>query len=175
MHEEQTEHANKGKGIWKPFAPGDKVWYRRPENSGGPLDSRWVGPCVVVSREDERGYTIRVKPGKEMAVARSFLKPYVEDKYNKEPVPLYFHRRTVIDEEAHDDEMIVDKILDHKIDAKGDEWYLTQWKGGTPEDATWLKPNAFFHRYNSDFVDYCMSKGISPKVLPYLQRKPTEE
>lgn len=154
---------------------GIKCGIADQKKSGGPVDSRWVGPCIVVARIGERSYTIKVKPGKEIAAPRSFLKPYVEDKYNKDPVPLYFHRRTVIDDEAQDDEAIVDKILDHKVDENGDEWYLTQWKGGTPEEAEWLPPNKFFHRYNSDFVDYCMSKGISPKVVPYLQRKPTED
>ena len=174
LHATQSERASVGKGEWKPFAPGDKVWYRRPENSGGPVDSRWLGPAIIVSREGNLSYTITIKPGKEMTCVRSFLKPYVEDTYNSDKIPLYYHRRTVIDEEAKEDEYEVDKILKHKIDAKGKEWYLTQWKGGSPEDASWLPPNAFFHRYSSDFVDYCIRNGVTSQVLKYLQRTPTD-
>jgi len=109
-----------------------------------------------------------------MTCERSFLKKYVEDDYNKDKVPMFFHRRTVIDDEAQEDEAEVDKILRHKVDANGKEWYLTQWKGGSPDDASWLPPNAFFHRYSSDFVDYCMTHGVDSKVLKYLQRVPTD-
>ena len=84
LHAAQSERASEGTGEWKPFAPGDKVWYRRPEKSGGPVDSRWLGPAKIVSREGNLSYTIRVKPEKEMTCARSFLKPYVEDTYNSE-------------------------------------------------------------------------------------------
>jgi hypothetical protein len=144
LHNAQAERASQGTGTWELFSPGDKIWYRRPENSGGPVDSRWLGPCKIISREGERSYTITVKPGKNMSCERSFLKKYVEDVYNTDKVPMYFHRRTVIDDEAHDDEAEVDKILKHKVDAQGKEWYLTQWKGGSPEDASWYPQHFFF-------------------------------
>ena len=33
------------------YAPGDLVWYGRPENTGSKLDSRWLGKALVVRRE----------------------------------------------------------------------------------------------------------------------------
>ena len=55
---------------------GDLVWYKRPENSGEKIDSRWIGPGIVKAREGERSYLIEVKPGVDMTAHRSFLKPY---------------------------------------------------------------------------------------------------
>jgi hypothetical protein len=90
IHQSQATRANRGRRAPEPFAPGDKVWYRRPENSGAPEDSRWLGPCVVKSREGESSYTVEVKPNYVMKAHRSFLKPYVMDIFNGEPVPLFF-------------------------------------------------------------------------------------
>ena len=70
LHEKQAARANVGKGSPKPFAPGDKAWYRRPENSGGTLDSRWLGPVEIISLEGEYSYVIRVKPNMEMKAHR---------------------------------------------------------------------------------------------------------
>ena len=64
-----------GRGDPKPFDPGDKCWYRRPENSGNKLYSRWLGPVEIVTREGKHSYTILVKPGLEIKAHRSFLKP----------------------------------------------------------------------------------------------------
>ena len=174
-HEKKAERANRGLGKPTPFAPGDVAWYRRPENSGGPLDSRWLGPVEIVSRTGDNSYEIRVKPGKVMGANRCDLKPYVPDKYNKDPVPLFFHRRTVIDDDALPDEFEVVRILDHRINKKGDVEFLTHWKGGTEHDATWEPVNSFFHRYSSDFVDYCFRANYEPQILKYLSRKPHDE
>ena len=50
-----------------------------PPNSGNKLDTRWVGPGVVVRREGEYSYVVKVRPDTEMSVHRSFLKLYIED------------------------------------------------------------------------------------------------
>ena len=175
IHEVQCARANRGKGEPKPFAPGDKVWYRRPENSGGPFDSRWLGPLVVLSREGEFSYTILVKPDLEVKAHRSFLKPYVEDTYNGNPIPLFYHRRTVVDAEAMPDEYDVEEILDHKFDKDGGERYLTHWKGFSKSEATWEPPSSFLHRYSADFIRYCLRKGLHKGLLKGLQEKPHED
>ena len=72
LHHTQAQRFNRGKKGGEPFAPGDKVWYRRPENSGSPEDSRWLGPTVIRSREGESSNTVEVKPGYIMKAHRSF-------------------------------------------------------------------------------------------------------
>ena len=67
------------------------------------------------------------------------------------------------------------KILRHRVKANGTVEFLTQWKGYPIEEATWEPPNHFFHRYSSDFVDYCQKKGMYPEILRLLQNKPHEE
>ena len=109
-----------------------------------------------------------------MDAARSFLKPFVKDTYNDAPVPLFYHKRTVVDPEAQPDEFIVEEILDHKVDAKGDYSFLTHWRGYPREEATWEPPNHFIHRYATDLVLYCRRNNLSVDILKYLSDKPHE-
>jgi hypothetical protein len=73
LHKKAMKKRSEGRGKPPPFAPGDKCWYRRPENSGNKLDSRWLGPVVIVKREGEYSYTILVKPDLEIKAHRSFF------------------------------------------------------------------------------------------------------
>ena len=73
---------------------GDKVWYRRPENSGHKLDSRWLGPCVVKERLSENTYKVEVGPGAFVDAHATFLKLYNIDPYSGDPVTLYKYKRT---------------------------------------------------------------------------------
>ena len=163
------------KKIPEAFKPGDKVWYRRPENSGGPVDSRWLGPAMVIVREGEYSYQVEVKPGHIMKAHRTFLKPHVEDKFSGEPLPLFYHRRMVFDDKMQPDEYVVDRILRHRTKKDGSVEFLTRWKGFPKEEATWEPPNHFIHRYSSDFVEYCSDKGIFLELVKFLQDKPHRE
>ena len=175
LHKETMEKRSEGRGKPKPFAPGDKCWYRRPENSGNKLDSRWLGPVEIVTREGKHSYTILVKPGLEIKAHRIFLKPYMEDTYNRDPIPLFYHRRTVVDENAEPDDFEVEEILDHKIGKNGEERYLTHWRGYSKHDATWEPPSSFLHRYSADFVRYCLRKGLHKGLLKGLHGKPHDD
>ena len=159
----------------KTFVPGEKVWYRRPENSGGPVDSRWLGPAVVISREGEYSYQIEVKPNRYMSAHRTFLKPHFDDEFSGTPLPLFYHRRTVLDDQMQPDEYIVEKILRHRTKPDGTHEFLTHWRGYPVEESTWEPPNHFFHRYSSDFVAYCRRHNMYQDVLRYLQDKPHTE
>ena len=119
LHEETMGKRSASRGKPKHFAPGDKCWYRRPENSWDKLDSMCLGPVEVVTRKGKHSYTILVKPTLEIKAHRSFLKPYAEDTYNRDPIPLFYHRRTVVDENAEPDDFEVEEILDHKIGRNG--------------------------------------------------------
>jgi hypothetical protein len=97
MHEKLAERINKKRKDGDVLQIGAKVWYRRPEGSGDKLDSRWLGPAVVTAREGVRSYLIELKPGTQIKAHRSFLKEFVEDVFNGQPIPLFFHQRTEID------------------------------------------------------------------------------
>lgn len=98
----------------------------------------------------------------------------MEDTYNEAPIPLFFHKRTVVDPEAQPDEYIVEEILNHKVDEKGDIWFLTHWRGYPREEATWEPPNHFIHRYATDMVLYCRRNKIPLDIMKYLSDKPHE-
>ena len=54
------------------FHVGDQVWYHRPERSGHKIDTRWLGKAVVMARESESSYVIKIRPGSKMEVYASF-------------------------------------------------------------------------------------------------------
>ena len=167
MHKLLAERINKKRKEGDILETGSKVWYRRPENSGTKLDTRWLGPALVKAREGSRSYVIEVKPGAEMKAHRSFLKPFIEDIFNGQPIPLFYHQRTEIDVEAEIDEWEVDKVVRHIIE-EGKLKFLTSWLGHTPDEASWNEARDFLPRYNVEFVDYCKSKGLKLDLVEHL-------
>ena len=167
MHEKLAKRINKNRKDGDILQIGAKVWYRRPEGSGDKLDSRWLGPALVKAREGARSYLIELKPGMEIKAHRSFLKGYVEDIFNGQPIPLFFHQRTEIDYGAEIDEWNVGKILDHKV-VGGKLKFLTTWEGHPEEDATWTDARDFLPRYNSEFVDYCRKNNLKLDLVEHL-------
>ena len=99
---------------------------------------------------------------------RRFLKPYVEDKWNGAPKPLFFHKRTVPDLHAQPDDLEVEKILGHRTLPNGCREYLTQWVGEHEEEATWEPVGSFIPRFNSDWMTYCKDNGILPELVKSL-------
>jgi hypothetical protein len=173
LHAKQTEVANRRRYTMEPLKPGDKVWYRRPPNSGNKLDTRWVGPGLVVRREGEHSYVVQIKPTTEISVHRSFLKKYIEDEMVGHKIPLFFHQRTQPDLEAEPDEWVVDKILRHKTDPQGNLLFLTKWQNFDETENTWEPVGNFIHRYSADFVDYCIKNDIPINLTQYLSPIPT--
>ena len=108
-HWKSAERVNRNRIESLPFQISDLVMYRRPENAGNKLDSRWLGPAVVRSREGDRSYQIEIKPNVTIKAHRSFLKPYIKVENFGNPIPLFYHQRTVEDLEAGPDECIVAK------------------------------------------------------------------
>ena len=66
---------------------------------------------MISNRVGEFSYEIVVKPGKKMMAHRSWLKPYIVDTFNQDPIPLAYHRMKVVDEGALKDEFVVEEIL----------------------------------------------------------------
>ena len=105
-----------------------------------------------------------------MDAHRSFLKPHVLDDFSSDPIPMFFHRRTILDADAREeDEYEVEKILRHRIKRDGSMEFLTHWKGFPVEEATWEPPQHFIHRYSAHFVEYCQNKNLDPQILRVLQ------
>ena len=72
------------------------VWYRRPEGSGEKLDSRWLGPAVVLKRVGENSYELQIAETKTIRAHVSYMKPYVTDVFNGNPKPVFYHHRTLM-------------------------------------------------------------------------------
>ena len=174
-HQKELERLNQAWRNPEPLKPGDKVWYRRPEGSGEKTDTRWIGPAVVRSREGESSYVIELDEGVLKKAPRRFLKIHKPDVWSGKSLPLFFHKRTVVDPEAELDEYLVDRVIDHRPDGKGGYEFLTLWMGHPAEEATWEPINAFFHRYNSDCVKYCMDNNVYTEVMKHLKSQPSQQ
>ena len=99
-HEKSIQRYNQKWSDQTIFEQEEKVWYRRPENSGHKLDSRWLGPALIIGREGEHSYIIQVKPEVQMKAHQNLLKKYVNEKVFGQALPLFYPKRTVIDPEA---------------------------------------------------------------------------
>ena len=93
-----------------------------------------------------------------------FLKAWVEDPTTDRPLPLFFHRRTVVDEEAEPEQFLVEKILWHKT-VGGKLKFKTCWKGYPHEEATWEGAESFLAGLNTVWKEYCARHGISVDVI----------
>ena len=170
-HRDRAEKINAGRSKPHTYNASDKVWYRRPENSGDKLDSRWLGPATIEERIGENSYEVRLNDDKVIRAHVSCIKPYVWDKFSGNPKPMYFHQRTVPDPDAAPDEWRVEKILDHRW--KNGKWeFLVKWEGFGEQEAGWEPANSFFHRYNSDVIDYASRNDLDLNVTKFLSKVP---
>ena len=96
-HERRARAINASRPQFSTYKVGDSVRYRRPENSGNTLDSRWLGPCKITKRTGEHTYEIQVSDRHRMQAHATFLKPHVEDSAWGEPMARYFHQRTRVE------------------------------------------------------------------------------
>ena len=172
LHEKAIARYNATKVIPEVFQLGDTVWFKHPENSGNKLDTRWIGPCKVISRKGANSYEIQVKENKIMDVNVGDLKRFVKDRFNGNPVPLFYHRRTVTDLEAAPDEGIIDKITGHRVDRDGKYWFRVKWEGLSDSDSTWEPINSFFHRYSAPLIAYGQKQNISLNIFKFLSPEP---
>jgi hypothetical protein len=169
IHQVQSNRVNQTRKEMESLQIGSQVWYRRPENSGEKIDSRWIGPGLIKAREGDHSYIIEIKPGKEMKAHRSFLKLYNEPKIFGKGIPLYFFRRTEKIEDALPDEFEVERILAHR--KKDGEWkFLTKWAGYEPGEETWEPVKNFIHRYSSELIRYCNAQKIQIDLMKELQK-----
>ena len=171
VHKKRAAKENSSRTRAAKVRPGQKVWYRRPEGSGNKLDSRWLGPALITKRIGQNSYEVQVGEENFLTAHTSYLKAYVKDDFGGKPIPLFLHKRTIVDEEAQPDEWEVDKIVDVTY-KNGIPHFKVHWKGYDEGDAEWEPPNHFFHRYSSPVIAFCKGKGIPLDVTKFLSPHP---
>jgi hypothetical protein len=117
----------------------------------------------------ESSYTISLKPGFQMVVHQSFLKPCVPDVFNDAPTPLYFHQRTEMDNEVQPDQWVVKTILKHRVSQEGELEFFTRWEGAEKGSETWEPVKHFIHRYCGEWARYCQKKGLEVDIVKFLE------
>ena len=170
-HEKRARAENAKRPEAEIFSNGQRVWYRRPEGSGDKLDSRWLGPAVVLERVAEKSYNLQISENGTIRAHNSFMKPYVTDVFNGNPKALFWHQRTVPDPDAAPEEWNVDEILDFR-ERDGKPEFLTKWEGHGREEANWEPIDNFFQRYCSEPIKYAKERGIPLDVTKYLRDSP---
>ena len=164
QHQKQAESLNRKRKDFPRLKVGDKVWYLRPENSGTKIDSRWLGPAVIVEQNGDSSYHIKLHEKKIMAVPTKFLKPYVEDTTTETPIPLFFHKRTTVSEEGEVDEFLVEKIVAHKVEG-GKLKFLVKWEGYGEEEQSWETADKFLQGINGFWRRYCEDNKLKVDLV----------
>jgi hypothetical protein len=161
MHDLEAACISAKRKEMEPFPIGTKVWYRRPEGSGNKLDTRWVGPGQVLSRDGDGSYLISTGPNSEISATRSYLKEYREDAFNERPVPLFFHKRTVrFAKEPPPTKLAVQDILDHYIDSEGNYTFLVQRVGEDRSNADTIPASDFLDKIALQLMEYCKKNDL---------------
>ena len=163
-HQKEAKQVNVGRKDLKPLQIGRVVWYRRPEGSAGKLDTRWVGPCEMITREGEFSYVIKTAQGGKTKAHRSFLKEYEEDTYSETPKPMFFHQRMVLTPQTREKQLRVKSILNHAIEEDGSYKFLTQREGQDITMAEWLSPQDFLAQAGQTLIQYCQEHGLKKQV-----------
>ena len=162
-HQKEFDAANKHRTPGAVFQAGDQVWYRRPEGSGDKEATRWIGPCVVMSRFGEDSYWVETKPGFSIHTTSRFLKERIEEPGGA-PIPLFYHQRTQVEEEGDVAEGVPEAVLEHKIH-KGKLVFKVKWEGSPLEEASWEGVESFVPGVNGVWRKYCESKGFKIDLI----------
>ena len=139
------------------------MWYRRPEESGARVDSRWLGPSVVIKRVGESSFEVEVKDGKVVVAPAMFLKPYTEDTAGP-GIPLFYHQRTVVEEHGDIHDFIVENVLAHKIE-NGVLKFKIKWQGYGEDESTWDDSRQFVWGINSLWREYCAKHRLKVDLV----------
>ena len=174
LHGKQMARINASRKGDKHFQVGDTVWYLRPPDAGNKLDSRWIGPVPIIAREGEHSYVVETKPGHRVKAPGTGLKAYVPDVFMGDPVPMWYHKRTVLDPDAEPDEWMVQDIIAHRRLRNGSSYeFKTKWEGS--DRVTWEPVGNFFTKYCSELIRYCQKHHLELNVTTELSPTPTKE
>ena len=165
IHVDRAEKINKARKAPSVFLNGDKVWYLRPkDDKAAILESKWVGPCEVVSRVGKDSYDI-ILPNKKKAKAThaTFLKPWEEETLSG--VSKSFKAEWLMtkgDDEVEPDEYEIQEILKVREDKKGRKEFLVWWKGWPKSDSSWEPLCKFFVQSQlcEPLIKFCLQNGV---------------
>lgn len=161
----RAETTNKHRLEQPPLQIGSKVWYK-PETQPGhdKTDTYWTGPGTVLRRVGEHSYVVKIKPGVETEAHISQLRPHIEDIYVDKPHPLYYFSGRAPEVPVGPDQWVVERILDHRTDAKLGPQFLVQWEGCEPKDSTW-EPLLNFLTPNEAIMGYIQENEVPVDLL----------
>ena len=160
LHRASAKTVNARRHEAKPLVMGALVWYRRPEGTGGKLDSRWLGPCEILSREGEHSYRIRTGPNTTVQAHRTYLKEYWPDTHSEKSKPMFYHRRTVPTRREVPTELRVKRIIGHAISPDGTMTFLTQKEGELEGEAEYLLPQDFISGSAQQLLEYFAANDL---------------
>ena len=91
-----------------------------------------------------------------------------------DPVPMWYHKRTVLDPDAEPDEWMVQDIIAHRRLRNGSSYeFKTKWEGS--DRVTWEPVGNFFTKYCSELIRYCQKHHLELNVTTELSPTPTKE
>jgi hypothetical protein len=168
IHQKRVEEVNRGRGEKPIYQVGDKVWFRRPPSLTAGLPSVWQGPCVVTRRVGQGSYQISTQGAAEQPVHEDQIKPFLEDKYAGEAIPLHYYRGGGYDNRVRPGEDEVEEIRGHQRRTDGKLMLHTKWKG-RPR-LIWEPVGSFVHRYSGVMAEYVQAHqleiGLGDLLVP---------
>lgn len=156
-NERDIERLNKGRKPFPRLVMGQRVWVQRPEGSGTKLDTRWIGPAKVVEQKGSNSYKVQLDEERFLDVPAKYLKLYEEDPWVGQKTPLFWHKRTEVEEEAEPTEGTVEKVLGHRV-VGGRTQFLVRW--GENGEESWAEVEDFLRGVNEEWWKYCREKGV---------------
>ena len=146
------------------YPVGSVVWYFRPENTGGKLDSRWLGPAEVLERQGAHSYNLRTGLNTTINAHANDLKPHWPDTHAEICKPMFFHKRTVRLPSEQDMQLQVEAIKSCQIESDGRPAFLTQKVGEDIASAELLYPHDFLSEAGHKLVDFCVQNGMAHEL-----------
>jgi hypothetical protein len=98
--------------------------------------------------------------GEEFAVfAFDYLAVLLTRKFRppERHTPLFWHKRTEVEEEAKPTEGTVEKVLGHRV-VGGRTQFLVRW--GENGEESWAEVEDFLRGVNEEWWKYCREKGV---------------
>ena len=97
-NQQEVERLNRNRHVFPRVEFHQKVWVKRPEGSGGKLDTRWIGPARVVEQKGANSYKVQIDEDKFIEVPAKFLKVYQEEMESGHWTPLFWHKRNELED-----------------------------------------------------------------------------
>ena len=91
IHQRRVDEVNQGRREKPVYKVREMVWFRRLASLFARLHSIWEGPHGVLWRMGQGSYVISTPVAAEQTVHEDQLKPFVEDRFVSETIPLHYY------------------------------------------------------------------------------------